>query len=150
MYFHRLSKGLRNQEKFFVRRFSWFLNQGGFQVFILASYVMYGTLFLNIPQGYQWMLAFTSPIIREIFLWITLKLACKASGTKAEDKSTIKYPILHYNSTNYAVFLAIVVGGLANAVTSNCILVIDFMEQMYHGLKIVWKYNKRNKDVEGM
>ena len=111
---------------------------------------MYGTSFLNIASEYQWILAFISPIIREIFLWMTLKLATKASGTKAEDKSTIKYPILHYNATNYAVFLAVVVGGLANAITSNCILVLDFLEQMYHGLKIVWKYKKHHKDIEGM
>ena len=75
--------------------------------------------------------------------------ASKVTGKEGIDKESVVFPISHYMATKYAVFLAIIVGNVANSVTSNCILALDFIEQMYHGLKIVWMYKKRNQNVEG-
>ena len=151
MFSFRLSKSLRAQKGFFKRRFLHFLNQGGWQSIVLPGYVALGSAFVNVPSEYQWLLAFISPVVREFFTWVTIKIACKSTGRGSEEKllESTKFPILHYMSTKYAVFLAIVVGGVANEVTSYCILVLDFTEQMYHGLKIVWKYKKRNENVLG-
>ena len=145
----RLPKETRVQ-KGFKKRYAFFVNQGGFQAFVLSAYAILGSAFVNIQPEFQWTLAFLSPILREVLTWITLHNASKVTGKEGKGKDSVVLPISHYMATLYAVNLAIIVGGVANAVTSYCILAIDFIEQMYHGLKIVWMYKKRNQNVEGI
>ena len=136
-------------QKGFKKRYAFFVNQGGFQAFVLSAYGILGAAFVNIPSDYQWVLAFWSPVIREILTWITFHNAYKVTGKEGIGKESVEFPVSHYMATKYAVFLAIIVGNVANSVTSNCILALDFIEQMYHGLKIVWMYKKRNQNVKG-
>ena len=145
---HRFPKANRIQ-KDFKKRYFWFLQNGMFQVFVLSGYGVLGSLFVNISPEYQWTLALATPLVREAFTWLSLKLAYKSAGKGSEGKDSVKFPVQHYMATKYAVFLAIIVGNVATEVTSNLILIMDFIEQMYHGLKIVWKCKKRNQKVLG-
>ena len=110
-----------------------------------------GSLFVNIPDDFQWVMAFIMPLFRELVMFTTFRICYKANkiGKNAEKMDSIKYPINAYVSTKYAVFMAIIVGGVANSVTAYLILGLDFAEQMIHGFKIVWKFKKHNKNVEG-
>ena len=110
-----------------------------------------GSLFVNIPNNFQWVMAFVMPLFREFHMFATLRISykCNINGKDAETLDSVKCPINAYVSTKYAVFMAIIVGGVANNFTGYLILGLDFAEQMFHGFNIVWKFKKHNKNVEG-
>ena len=97
---------------------------------------------MNISPDYQWLLAFASPLVREILTWASFQINYKVVGK--HEKMSIKLPILHYMATKYAIFLSIIVAGTANSVTNYCILAIDFAEHVYNVMKIIRKYRNNN------
>ena len=133
----------------FKKRYFWFWNQGLFQVFVLTAYGILGTLFINFPKKFQWTLAFVCPIFRDFVAWGTLKLAAKAAGKDGAKKPSVTLTISHFIGSKYSIFLAIIVGGVANPLTANCLIGINFIEKMYNCSKIVWKHKKHNADVKG-
>ena len=77
------------------------------------------------------------------------KVASKSSGSGSEVKESTKYLTQHYVITKHAVFMAIIVGGVANPTTSLCIMVLDFVLTVKGGWTIVKKH-KKGFDVKGM
>lgn len=118
---------------------------------MLSLYGVMGSLFVNIPNNFQWVMAFVMPLFREFHMFATLRISykCNINGKDAETLDSVKCPINAYVSTKYAVFMAIIVGGVANNFTGYLILGLDFAEQMFHGFNIVWKFKKHNKNIEG-
>ena len=75
----------------------------------------------------------------------------KAAGSEENHlgKST-NILVLHFLSTKHAIFLSIIVGGLATPVTNYCIVAIDTVQAMLDGWKVVRKYRQCPSDAEGI
>ena len=79
-------------------------------------------MFLIFPRKYQWGISIILPIIREISIWVTQKLASKgARGDQQGMEIVVSYTIC----TRHAIFLAVVLGSSATAITGIMILAVD-------------------------
>ena len=90
---------------------------------------------ININPEYQWILALLVPILREVSIWTLLKAVSKAAVGFSPNEMTV----YHSFETRYAVFLSIILGSIATAESSYCLIAIDFLTNLYHGIKIVKK-----------
>lgn len=109
------------------------------------AYVVLGIAFSTIPQRYQWTLALISPLFREFWVWIAPKPCDKASGG---ENVGAKFLTQHYMETKHAVFLAVILGGVATPETTYCILVLDYCINMYHTLRIIIKMKNQSYSKE--
>ena len=114
------------------------------------GYVFFATVFVRMPSEYQWILALICPLVVEFFAWILLSIACKAVGGSCEFHGP-KLACLHYVESKHAMFLAIMVGSVANDLSTWIILGMGFVINIYQGLKIVYmlKTSKGEKNTEG-
>ena len=117
-------------------------------IFLVWVYGVYGSTFVKAPSEYQWILGLVSPLVREIFAILLFKAAFKAAGANQQKKESIKLLTQHYAYAKHAVFLAVMVGGVATPTTNYCIIAVDFLEVIFDCLKIIRKF-KSNPDVEG-
>ena len=117
-------------------------------IFLVWVYGVYGSAFVKTPSEYQWILGLVSPLAREAFALLVFKAAFKAAGENQRKKESIKLLTQHYAYAKHAVFLAVMVGGVATPTTNYCIIAVDFVEVILEGLKII-KKSKSNPDVEG-
>ena len=110
-----------------------------------------GSVFLEAPADNQWILVILATFAKEIFIKILLKITTKAAGSEENHlgKST-NILVLHFLSTKHAIFLSIIVGGLATPVTNYCIVAIDTVQAMLDGWKVVRKYRQCPSDAEGI
>ena len=118
-------------------------------LFIIWAYGVFGTAFVNVLQEYQWILALISPLAPYMALKLLRKVTYKAAGQAGFERTrSINFLTQHYITTKHAVFLAVIVGGVATPVTSACLMAVDFGKTMLAGWKILKKF-KTNPDVEG-
>ena len=143
----RLSKNLRTQPNF-KRRFAWHLSKLLVVTSFLWAYSMLGTAFVKIPSDYQWILAFLTPFLGEIGCMVLFKINCKAAGEQLEgnQERTIDCLTQHYIGARHAVFMGVIVGGVATQTTNYCIAAMDFVLAIYDCLKIIRKHRK-NEDI---
>ena len=117
------------------------------------GYVFLGIAFSNVPLAYQWMLALITPIFREFWTWISPKVCFKAAGTGPEENSGIKLLPRHYMETKHAVFLAVILGGVATPESTYCILALDTLINLYQSVKIAiqskqgWLTKEKRKSI---
>ena len=131
------------------KRYIWHLSQVFFVLFMVWVYGLYTTGFVQVPVQYQWILAFLSPFVKEIFSRLYFKLVQKMAGKENKDKRSVKILVSHYVSTKHTVFIAIIVGGVASPVTSYCIMGIDFLETLFNVWRITRKFNENPDSIEG-
>ena len=142
-----MSKSLYDKPDIF-KRYTWLLCQCVVHIFFMMGYTMFGSAFVIVPQDFQWILALLSPFVRDLFFKLLLKVAHKAGGKESEGKKETKFMVLHFVTTNHAVFCAVIVGSVSTPATSACIIAVDFFKALQSGWKILKKY-KNNKTVEG-
>ena len=147
---YRIPKSTLTQPNF-QKRFVYFLcgelvivGVGGW------GYVFFSTIFVNMPLEYQWILALICPLVKEFFAWLLLSITYKAVGGSCEFHRP-KLATLHYIESKHALFLAIMVGSVANSLSTWIILGTDFVINIYQGLKIVYmlKSSEEVKHKEG-
>ena len=92
---------------------------------------------LGVPQEYQWIFAVLSPLLREYGIWIETKMSSMASSGVAPHKLVAR----HFIETRHTVVMSIILDGRATPESSFCIIAMDFLLNIYHGLKIVRKSN---------
>ena len=111
-------------------------------------YGLLATMFSSAPKEYQWILAILSPFAREIYVWEITKVCCKAANACDSEAKHEKAMICgHMAETRHAVFLSIILGGVATAESTYCIIGMDFLINIYHGLKIIRKSNSGQDGV---
>ena len=126
----------------FKIRFAWFVSITLVLITIVWSYSTLGSAYVNVQPEYQWILAFLNPLVREINFKLLHYVTCKAAGSdEGSSGKSIKILTRHYAFVKHAVFLAVIVGGVATPTTNYCIASIDFIEAMFDCLKIIRKYN---------
>ena len=106
-----------------------------FQHIALYGYTGLGLLFASVPNEYQWVVAITLPIAREICILIQEKLAHKSAGG---NDTAITIAVTHGVNVRHCVFLSVMVGTLATNLSSWIILLTDFIFNLYLALKIIW------------
>ena len=140
---HLFPRKWRNVQEFYSK----------LKLFVLALFLNQNTslvysfmvkTFLECPEEYQWILAITSTIAREIFILITKKLAMKCSN--GDTRRTI-IVCEHLTNSRHAIFLSTVLGSIATNTTSIIILAIDFIINIIITTKIVL-YSKFRKNVD--
>ena len=135
----------------FKKRYAWYLSELLVLLIGIWGYGVLGSAFVNANPDYQWILAFVSPLIREmnfkLLYYVTLKAAGKEEALITSGNS-IRILTQHYAYAKHAVFLAVTVGGVATSTTNYCIAGIDFLEAMFDCFKIIRKYNE-NQEIKG-
>ena len=142
----------------FKKRFGFFFVSQTLRPITAWSYGFLGTAFLNAPKEYQWMIGIFTPLVRELFVWTLLEVSYKASGisnltrliqdnhgTHSKYPKKLKISCIHYMGSRHALFLAVVMGSIATSVTTNIIIALDFIINVYLALKIIYllKYSKK-------
>ena len=102
---------------------------------------MFGTLFAKIPEEYQWTLALICPLAREIFVRILLEISFQAAGPMHRNSYEVTFPGTHYMESRQSIFYCITLASVS-PLTSFVIIASDFIINIYHGLKIIYKYRK--------
>ena len=132
-------------------RFAWFIGGLNFGVIFGVTWIypLLGFAFFVVPKEYQWMLALSTPLIREFWVWIGPKVCFKSCGSGSKGKLSTKLICQHYMETKHAVFLAVILGGVATSESTYCILAVDFVLNMIRTWKIVSKpMNQQSKSKE--
>ena len=153
IYSSRLSK-TNPDEPNIKTKYAWFLSQILVLIIFLWGYGVFGSAFTNAQPEYQWILALVAPFVQDLFSKSLYKVSCKSAGEGSETNKSIKFLVQHYVISKHAVFMAVIVGGVANPVTSYCIMVIDFCKAMQKGVKIIKKFrddpNRNRSEIEGI
>ena len=130
----RKNKRFKKRFKFFV--YSVFLN------FVMnLEYNIIGRIFSNVVKERQWIVAAILPIIREVNIWIHLKVSGKAADAK-EDSSVI-ISSSHNINTKHTVILTMMLGTEATDLSSWILLCEDFLINAYLAAKIIWIKKRR-------
>ena len=147
LFFPRMPKFAR-KDKQFRNRYSWFFWAQLTRLLVSWSYNFFTTVFTKVTKKYQWILGLFTPLIKELFIWLFVKLTSKASGS-GNNKHTTKLSCIHYVESRHAVFMAIMVGSLLTPLTTYIIIGMDFAINIYKGLEIVYllKYSKKYNAV---
>ena len=139
------------KDKQFRKRYAWFFLTQLTGLVIAILYQIWTTAFIKVPQEYQWVLGLMTPIIgKEIFVWTLNTLSSKATGLQDNKKHVINLSCLHYIESKHAIFVSIMMGSILTPFTTWIILGMDFIMNIYNGLKIVYtlKYSKKENAEE--
>ena len=90
--------------------------------------------FTIVRMDLQWLMATLLPVIKEFNDWVITKLICKAAKSNMTGaKSVVKI----YLTYNYSLFFVLILGTSATESTNYCILIINFVYNLYLCLKIM-------------
>ena len=120
-----------------LKRYIWFWVFSGVQIARIWIYTSFGVVFSIVPQEYQWLLGLISPILREIVMFLSFKASYKAAGEEDSLRKSIYFVCSHYAETSHAVAIAVIISGVATTESTLCILGMDFIINVYHGIKII-------------
>ena len=139
---HSVFKETRVQPNIW-KRFVWLVGVYVLGIFYVWAYSTLASELTNIEKEYQWILMLLVPILREMSIWTNLKACSKSAEGSIPQKMTIN----HYYETRYAVFISIALGSIATTESSYCLIAIDFLTNIYHGLKIIKKSKAGNEGL---
>ena len=123
------------------KRYFWFWVLVGVLIARIWIYAFFGVLFSIVPKEYQLILGLISPLLREIVKFLLTRACNKAVGEDTYEKNFTKYACAHYAETTHAIAIAIIISGAASTESTLCILGMDFLINIYHGIKIVRLHN---------
>ena len=125
----------------FKKRFKFFIYCVLLNFIMNLEYNVLGRVFSNVAKERQWIVAAILPLIREVNIWIHLKVAGKAADTN-EDSSVI-ISSSHNINTKHTVILTIMLGTEATDLSSWILLCEDFLINAYLAAKIIWIKKQR-------
>ena len=135
-YILRIEKETRQQPGFW-KRYLWFLGANSFIILSVWIYAALAAAMSTVPQEYQWLLATASPLVRKVSVWACVKLGYKASGGAPPHKLVVN----DFLESRHAVFISVMLGGIATTESAYCIIAMDFLINIYDGYKIIKKTN---------
>ena len=147
MFSPRIPKFAR-KDKQLQKKFAWFFLSQCSLLLAAWTYGFFTTAFLNTPSDYQWVLGLISPLVRVFFVWILTKIVYQALGE--HNQCNAKLSCIHYMESRHSLFLAIMMGSVATPATTYIIVGMDFVINIFSGLKIVYKlrYSKEKNAKE--
>ena len=133
------------RNKNFKRRFRYFIYSVLLNYVQNFEYNILGRIFSNVATERQWILAALLPLVREVNVWMHLKVVGKAAGTN--DDSSVIISSSHNINTRHTVFLTVMLGTEATDLSSWILLGEDFLINTYLAAKIIWiKKRRMNSD----
>ena len=124
-----------------LKRYFWFWVLVGVLIARIWIYAFFGVIFSTVPKEYQMILGLISPLLREIVTFLLTRASNKAAGEDVDEKNSIKFACAHYAETTHAIAIAIIISGAASTESTLCILGMDFLINIYHGIKIIRLHN---------
>ena len=113
----------------FKIRYAWHVSQIIVLLIGVWGYGIFGSAFANAQPEYQWILALFNPLLRDINFkllhYVTYKTARKVGDSSEKSVKTLTQ---HYVYCKHAIFLAVIVGGVATPTTNYCIATVDFIK----------------------
>ena len=103
--------------------------------------ILLGTAFAKVSEKYQWTLALICPLAREIFVRTLLEVSFRAAGSIHRNSYEVTFPGTHYMESRQSIFYCITLASVS-PLTSFVIIASDFVINIYHGVKIIYKYRK--------
>ena len=107
-------------EKNFRKRFTFFIVAISLTNLLTLQFNFIAKCLLLIRKDYQWIIALTLPLFRELNTWILVKLTTKASSGDIE---SVLITCTHIISTRYSLFIAVTLGSTATPASEWVILV---------------------------
>ena len=123
------------------KRYFWFWVLVAVQIARIWIYAFFGVIFSTVPKEHQVILGLLSPLLRETVKFLLTRASDKAAGEDAHEKDSTKFACAHYAETSHAIAIAIIISGAATTESTLCILGMDFLINIYHGIKIVRLHN---------
>ena len=94
-----------------------------------------------VPEEDQWTLALICPLAREIFVRTLIEVSFRAAGPIHRNSYEVTFPGTHYMESRQSIFYCITLASVS-PLTSYLIIASDFIINIYHGVKIIYKYKK--------
>ena len=116
------------------KRIRYFVLSRFWAILIDLQYKGITFLFITLPLGVQWILAFLLPIIRESNYRILERIMCGSGDRKERSSRTIPFIGI---STYHVIFVAIQIGQSSSNLTSYLILAIDSLLNIYNCIVII-------------
>ena len=129
----------------FRRRLIYFFISIFFSQLVVIQFNMITKGLLMIDRKYQWIIALTLPLFRELNNWAMVRLASKASNG---DLQSIELTCTHIMGTRYSLFLTIALGSIATLESGLVIFISDFVFNSYVCLKIVRGKRKNTLSID--
>ena len=129
------------QQSASLKRYFWFWVVIGTLIIRVWIYASFGVIFSTVPKDYQVMLALASPLLREIDKFLMTESSYKAAGKDYHEKKSITFAGAHYAEVTHAIAIAIIISGVATTESTLCILGMDFLINIYHGIQIIRLHN---------
>ena len=124
-----------------LKRYFWFWVLVAVLIARIWIYAFFGIIFSIVPKEYQLILGLISPLLREMIKFLLTSASNKAAGEDSHEKNSTKFACAHYAETTHAIAIAIIISGAASTESTLCILGMDFLINIYHGIKIVRLHN---------
>ena len=112
---------------------------------VAIPYGVIKMMLLRCPSVYQWIIALFLPLVREIMIWMTIKLL---KGSTNGDITRAELACNHAMCTAHAFIIAVILGSIATVETSAVLLGIDFIINLYICVKIIYLNKNRPGEVE--
>ena len=116
------------------KRFRYFFLSRIWIVVIDLQYKGITFLFITLPFGVQWILAFLLPIVREFNYRILERIMC---GTGSRNEKSSRTTVFIGINTYHVIYVAIQIGQSSTELTSYLILAIDFLLNIYGCIVII-------------
>ena len=130
-----------------LKRFVWFIMLLIQIVFASYTYVFFGYFFGSISNNYQWILALAIPFVEFAVNYVTLKIAYQSAEPSISGRRTMMLTCTHYLIVRFEVFLAVVVGSFATPLSTNFIIVVEYVKVIYSTIKIIYQYKHSNVEM---
>ena len=128
----------------FRKRLIWFSISFFLAQLLYVEYAFLTKMFLSLPKSYLWIGALFLPIVRELNIWLQIKMYLKASDG---DPACVEIACGHGVCLSHSFFLAYTVGTLATTTFSAVIIATDFVINFFICLRIIQlKKKEQNRE----
>ena len=103
-------------------------------------YSLSGIAFSTIATEIQWVLVPVIVLVRVITKWMHKTLAYMAAGEDGEGKFSIQFVTHHCVKTRHAVYVAIIIGGVATPETSTGMIITNLLINVHNCIKNVRRH----------
>ena len=130
-----------------LKRFLWYITLVAQTAFVAWCFAFFGSFFASISNNYQWILALAIPFVEFAANYVTMKIAYQSAEPSISGRRTMMLTCTHYLTIRFEVFLAVVVGSFATALSTNIIIAIEYCKVIYSGVKIIYQHKFGNAKI---
>ena len=130
-----------------LKRLLWFIMLLNQLVFASWTYIFFGYLFANISLDYQWILALAIPFVEFAVNYIALKIGYQSAESSISGRRSMMMTCTHNLTIRIEVFLAVVIGSFATPLSTNIIIVVEYVKVIYSTIKIIYQYKHSNVEM---